>query len=95
MGLKAVAIVGPILAWLLGIGFVRRDRPAFGWTLVACGVAASAVLAALGDLRPAVGLVAIAGLSEGIVLDQRGHRPVGLLSFSAGFLGLLIAVFYT
>lgn len=94
MELAAVAVAGPALAWLFGIGLVRRDRPVFGWALAASGVVAAAVLTALGDLRPVVGLIAVAGLSEGIALDQRGRRPVGLLTFSAGFLALLTAVFY-
>lgn len=95
MGLEAVAVAGPALAWLFGIGLVRRGRPALGWALAAGGVAAVSVLAGLGDLRPAVGLIAMAGLNEGMVLDQRGRRPVGLLTFSTGFLALLVAVFYT
>lgn len=88
-------MAGPALAWLFGIGLVRRDLPALGWTLAAGSAAAVGVLAGFGDLRPAVGVVAIAGLGEGMLLDQRGRRPVGLLTFSTGFLALLVAVFYT
>jgi hypothetical protein len=95
MELQTVAIVAPVAAWLSGIGLVRRSRPVFGWALAIGAVMAVGVLAGLGDLRPAAGLIAIAGLSEGIDLDQRGHRPVGLLTFSTGFLALLVAVFYT
>jgi len=95
MDLRTVAVAAPVLAWLVGIGLVRRDRPALGWALTVSAVVAAGILAGLGDLRPAVGLIAIAGLGEGIVLDQRGRRPVGLLTFSTGFLALLIATFYT
>lgn len=95
MELQTVAIVAPVLAWLVGIGLVRRDRPVIGWALAVSAVVLVGVLAGLGELRPAVGLIAIAGLTQGIVLDERGHRPLGLLTLSSGFLALLIAVLYT
>lgn len=95
MELQTAAVVAPVLAWLGGIGLVRRDRPALGWALAASAVVGVGVLAGLGELRPAVGLIAIAGITQGIVLDERGHRPLGLLSVSSGFLALLIAVLYT
>ena len=55
-------------------------------------------MAALGNLRPLVGLVGITAFLTGIAVDKPGvpvRRALGLLAFSAGFIALGIARFYT
>ena len=90
-----MVLVFAVLAWLVGIGRVRRGRRALGWGLAGGGVLAALAMAAGGELRPLVGPVGIGAISEGVLHEQRGERLVGMLSFSFGFLALLAAAFCT
>jgi len=88
-------VVLPVVAVLVGGGLLKRNQVAAGIGLAIAGVIAAVVFAALGNTRPLVGLVALLGIVGGIIADERGKRPIGLLGFSVGFLALLVAYFYT
>lgn len=88
-------VVLPVVAVPVGGAFLKRNRVAVGIGLAIAGVIAAVIFAALGNARPLVGLVALLGIIGGIIADERGKRPIGLVGFSVGFLALLVAYFYT
>jgi hypothetical protein len=89
-----LAVVAPVASLALGVGTIRRGRPAIGWTILAAGATEAVVLACLGSPRPLLGLIAIAAFAFGLELDANGRRALGLLGVSAGMFVLLTAVVY-
>jgi hypothetical protein len=88
-----LAGVGAACLMLVAIGVVRRGHGAAGSALIAAAGATAVVFAISGDLRPTLLVVGIVALSEGVGLDQRGHRAIAILSLALGLLALLSAVF--
>lgn len=92
---EALRVLAPVTAVMVGVGLMRRDRETAGAALAAAGVAAVTVLALLGTLRPAVGLIAVTGLVGGVIADEKDMRPLALAALAVGMFALIIARFYT
>lgn len=83
-----------MLGFGLGIGQIRRGRRSLGGALASVCVAIVVLAAVLGNLRPLAGLLAWGLLIAAFVADEGGRRAVALGCFSAGFLALVVTVFY-
>ncbi|MEN3281387.1 MAG: hypothetical protein V7607_2527 [Solirubrobacteraceae bacterium] len=73
---------------LIGVGLLRRARPALGWFLIVTGGLAAALLLVIWDWRPAMTMLAVTCLLAGMDLDARGHRAVAMLWLFVGLLAL-------
>jgi hypothetical protein len=77
---------------LIGVGLVRRTRPALGWSLIASAGLTGVVLGLIWDWSPALTILALTCMLAGVELDARGHRPAAVLSLLVGLIALGISL---
>ena|ERR1700761_4578440 len=92
-----VAAVASILAFVVGLGLARRSHRTTGVALLGGAVVTAFVLAASGEWRPLLAVIAIAGFFGGLTADRPGNpgkRALGLLGITIGMFALVIAGVY-
>lgn len=96
MGLPdLLLVVLPALGLAVAVGLVRRRRTYLGLAVGVGCIAAAAVAAVLGYVRPIVGLLAWAMLLAAFVADEKQRRGLAISCFAVAFMALIVAAMYT